>query len=87
MAVAPIDKVEAVVNYALTEIPAEKINMGVPNYGYDWPLPFIEGESRARSLSNTAAVDLARRIQSRNYARPGRHVAVLQLHLRGWPAA
>lgn len=61
MAVAPIDRVEAVVDYALTEIPAEKINMGVPNYGYDWPLPFIEGESRARSISNTAAVDLARR--------------------------
>lgn len=60
MAVAPIDKVEAVVDYALTEIPSEKLTMGVPNYGYDWPLPFIEGESRARSISNVAAVDLAR---------------------------
>lgn len=61
MAVAPIDKVSAVVDYALTEIPAVKINMGVPNYGYVWPLPFIEGESRARSISNVEAVDLARR--------------------------
>lgn len=61
MAVAPIDKVTAVVDYALTVIPNEKITMGVPNYGYDWPLPFIEGESRAKSISNTAAVDLARR--------------------------
>ncbi len=61
MAVAPIDKVEAVVNYALTEIPAEKITMGVPNYGYDWPLPYVQGQTRARSISNVAAVDLARR--------------------------
>lgn len=61
MAVAPIDKVGAVVNYAVTVIAPEKITLGVPNYGYDWTLPFVEGESRARSLSNTAAVDLARR--------------------------
>jgi spore germination protein len=61
MAVAPINMVTAVVDYALTEIPADKINMGVPNYGYVWPLPFIEGESRARSISNVEAVDIARR--------------------------
>lgn len=58
--VAPIQRVREVVDYALTEIPAEKISMGIPNYGYDWTLPFVRGESRARSLSNTAAVDLAR---------------------------
>ena len=39
MAVAPIHKVREVVEYALTRIPAEKINLGIPNYGYDWPLP------------------------------------------------
>lgn len=40
MAVAPIHKVREVVEYALTRIPAEKINLGIPNYGYDWPLPY-----------------------------------------------
>ena len=39
MAVAPLDKVRQVVDYALTEIPAEKLFLGVPVYGYDWPLP------------------------------------------------
>ena len=58
--VAPINRVREVVEYALTEIPAEKINLGIPNYGYDWTLPYIAGESKAQSLSNAAAVELAR---------------------------
>lgn len=33
--------------------------MGIPNYGYDWTLPYIKGESRARSLSPVEAVELA----------------------------
>ncbi len=59
MAVAPIGPVTRVVEYAVTEIPEEKIFLGVPNYGYDWTLPFVRGESKARSLSNTEAVRLA----------------------------
>ena len=58
MAVAPLRNVELVVDYALSEIPAEKIWMGIPNYGYDWTLPFRQG-SRARSISNQEAVTLA----------------------------
>ena len=52
MAVAPLPNVRRVVEYALTEIPAEKILLGIPNYGYDWTLPFVQGESRATSISN-----------------------------------
>lgn len=59
MAVAPLPNVRQVVEYALTEIPREKIYLGIPNYGYDWPLPFIQGVTRARSLSNQAAVEIA----------------------------
>jgi len=59
MAVAPIPNVRAVLDYAVTEIPAEKIYLGVPNYGYDWPLPFIRGETRAQSISNQRAIELA----------------------------
>lgn len=59
MAVAPINKVQAVLDYAITEIPPYKINMGMPNYGYDWQLPFEQGISAARSLSNVGAVELA----------------------------
>ena len=55
MAVAPINMVRQVVEYALTRIPAEKISLGIPNYGYDWTLPFEQGVSRARTISNVQA--------------------------------
>ena len=43
----------------MTELPAEKLLLGVPNYGYDWPLPFVQGQTRAKSISNQQAIDLA----------------------------
>jgi len=59
MAVAPINRVREVVEYAISEIDHRKINLGIPNYGYDWTLPFVRGESRARTLGNVEAVQLA----------------------------
>lgn len=58
MAVAPLPNVRRVVEYALTRIPPQKILLGVPNYGYDWPLPYRRG-NRATSISNQYAVTLA----------------------------
>lgn len=34
--IAPIDWIRAVLSYAKTQIPASKIILGVPLYGYDW---------------------------------------------------
>lgn len=59
MAVAPIDKVRQVVEYAITEIPPEKIHLGIPNYGYDWPLPFIQGVTAANTIGNVEAIQIA----------------------------
>lgn len=59
MAVAPVNKVREVVDYAITRIPVEKINLGIPNYGYDWPLPYERGVTKARTISNTQAVEIA----------------------------
>jgi spore germination protein len=50
MAVAPIDQIRKVVAYAVTEIPVEKITLGIPNYGYDWPLPYKKGETKAKTI-------------------------------------
>lgn len=59
-AVSPLDKVARVLNYATEAIAPSKLFLGVPNYGYDWQLPFVSGETVARSLSNPEAVTLAR---------------------------
>ena len=59
MAVAPLDRVRQVVEYALTQIPREKLILGIPNYGYDWPLPYERGITRAQTLGNVEAVDIA----------------------------
>lgn len=58
LAVAPINEVRKVLNYAVTAIPRQKILMGIPNYGYDWTLPYVKGTA-AKTLSNPGAVDLA----------------------------
>lgn len=59
MAVAPLSNVRQVVEYALTRIAPEKINLGIPNYGYDWTLPFEKGVSKARAIGNVQAVRIA----------------------------
>lgn len=59
MAVAPLNMVRKVVDYAVTEISAEKITLGIPNYGYDWPLPYVRGTTQARTISNQEAVQIA----------------------------
>ena len=59
MAVAPLDSVIKVLDYAVTRISPRKILMGLPNYGYDWTLPFKEGNI-AKSIGFDEAVDLAR---------------------------
>lgn len=63
MAVAPLNEVVRVVNYAVTAIPRNKIFLGIPNYGYDWTLPFRRG-TRAQTLTNVGAVELALRTGS-----------------------
>lgn len=60
-AVAPLDQVRLVIEYGLTEIPADQILMGIPNYGYDWKLPFVKGESRAEKISSEEAIARAER--------------------------
>lgn len=53
--VAPLSNVRQVLEYALTEIPKEKIVLGIPNYGYSWPLPYERGVTKARLIRNVEA--------------------------------
>lgn len=59
MAVAPLNMVRRVVEYAVTEISPGKLWLGIPNYGYDWPLPFVQGVTEARTIGNVEAVQIA----------------------------
>lgn len=55
LSVAPLPNVRQVLEYALTEIPKEKIVLGIPNYGYSWPLPYERGVTKARLIGNVEA--------------------------------
>ena len=59
MAVAPIGPVTKVIDFALSQIQKEKIMMGIPNYGYDWTLPFEKGITRAELIGNQYAITIA----------------------------
>lgn len=61
MAVSPLPEVEAVVKYAVSEIPASKILLGQNLYGYDWTLPFVQGGPFAEALSPQRAIEIAKR--------------------------
>lgn len=59
MAVAPINEVRKVINYAVSVMPPSKIMMGMPLYGYDWTLPYTPGGEFAESIGNQEAIDRA----------------------------
>lgn len=61
MAVSPINQVRRVMEFALSQVPREKVMMGIPLYGYDWTLPYEPGGKFARSISPQQAIQLARR--------------------------
>lgn len=61
MAVAPINQVRRIIEYAVSEIPRNKILLGIPNYAYDWTLPFEKGTTRAVTIGNQFAITTAAR--------------------------
>ena len=59
MAVAPINQVRKVVEYGVSRIDSSKIYMGIPNYGYDWTLPYEKGVTKAKVIGNEEAIRIA----------------------------
>lgn len=55
--IASYNWVEKVLKYAVTQIPSEKIFMGIPSYGFDW----TQGKSSPRYLSYAQAMEMAYR--------------------------
>ncbi|MFT4144332.1 MAG: LysM peptidoglycan-binding domain-containing protein [Mobilitalea sp.] len=50
---------EKYVQYVITQVPSEKILVGITRVVYDWELPYIEDESNVNTLTNSSALDLA----------------------------
>lgn len=57
-AVAPINEVRKVLDYAVSVIPRHKIVMGIPLYGYDWKIPWKYG-TWADTITPREAVNIA----------------------------
>ncbi len=75
-AISPIDQIRAVINYAVTVIPRNKILMGFQLYARDWLLPHIQGqeaetfsvqEAVRRAVQYGAAIQYDPRTQSPFY--------------------
>lgn len=58
MAVSPYNEVDRVLRYAVKVIPPEKLLLGMPNYAYDWTLPYQPG-TRAKYYNLNAVLKLA----------------------------
>jgi spore germination protein len=61
MATSPLNMMRPVLDYGVSVIDRNKILMGIPNYAYDWPLPFVQGQTMAESIPNQEAI--ARAVQ------------------------
>lgn len=62
MAIAPFNQVQRVAKYATSVVPSKKIMLGLPNYGYDWILPYERGITRATAIGNQYAIEIAQRV-------------------------
>lgn len=49
-------------DFVVTQIPAEKIMLGLTRIAYDWELPYIENESLGALLTNASAINLANQL-------------------------
>lgn len=56
MPTSPINNMRNVLKYGVSVIDNDKILMGIPNYAYDWPLPFVQGTTSAENISNQDAI-------------------------------
>lgn len=67
----PLYILELLLEYALIRIPPEKITIGISSIGYIWELPYIQGASRANSISNANAIQLASDVGAEINYNPG----------------
>ena len=79
--VAPVGWIRAVLRYAKTQIPASKIILGIPLYGYDW------SGGHGTAVTWLQALRLSRQYHAPPRYDAGQPGAVVPLHRRGRPPA
>ncbi len=58
----PLSWVRTLLDYFATQIPPEKIFLGIPTIGYIWQLPFLLNYTIANSITHNAALTLANEV-------------------------
>jgi spore germination protein len=61
MAIAPLNMVKRVLDYAVTVVSRDKIMLGIELFARDWTLPYAEGGPNARTFTPEYAIQLAAR--------------------------
>ncbi len=56
---APINVLQALLDYAVKLVPASKISLGLIPIGYDWPIPYIQGYTQANAVTMKNAIQIA----------------------------
>ena len=56
---ASIFMLQNFVDYLSTQLPADKMIIGLPIFGYGWQMPYIIGITEANALTYESAIDLA----------------------------
>lgn len=64
MAETTVNYIQEYLDFVITQIPPEKIFIGVSRIAYDWELPYVEGETIGTTLSNAGAINLANQLGS-----------------------
>lgn len=64
MPVSSIKNISLYLDYVMQMIEPQKINIGFPQLGYDWTLPYIEGFSKANAITLDSAIEIARTTKS-----------------------
>ncbi|WP_033166272.1 LysM peptidoglycan-binding domain-containing protein [Clostridium sp. KNHs205] len=57
--VLSLSTLQLFIDYLITLIPRDKMNIGLPVIGYSWLLPYLIGITRANAITYDAAIELA----------------------------
>jgi len=58
----PYETLKNLLSYSISQIPSEKINIGISKIGYIWELPYREGISKGQSVDYEHAIELAKEV-------------------------